>query len=149
MYVVPFLKYPANPPSVGDPDTIGKRTALYFLMMLLSVLLAVAAAIARQAARPSLGTWYATVAAVAAFAVVVGLAYAFLPVGQRGAGGLPRHPAVAVPARPLWPSRSTLWAGFGLVFGELAERLLSAGTRRTATAGAAGAAGDGSTRVSS
>ena len=28
VYLVPFLKYPANPPSVGDPDTIGKRTAL-------------------------------------------------------------------------------------------------------------------------
>lgn len=45
VYLVPFLKYPANPPSVGDPDTIGKRTLLYFLMMLLGVLLAVAAVI--------------------------------------------------------------------------------------------------------
>ena len=27
VYVVPFLKYPANPPAVGDPDTIAKRTA--------------------------------------------------------------------------------------------------------------------------
>jgi len=24
--LVPFIKYPANPPSVGDPETIGKRT---------------------------------------------------------------------------------------------------------------------------
>ena len=22
LYLVPFIKYPANPPSVGDPDTI-------------------------------------------------------------------------------------------------------------------------------
>ena len=28
--LVPFLKYPANPPSVGKPDTIAVRTALYF-----------------------------------------------------------------------------------------------------------------------
>ena len=55
VYVVPFLKYPANPPSVGDPDTIGKRTTLYFLMMLLSVLLAVAAVILGQAARTEAG----------------------------------------------------------------------------------------------
>ena len=27
VYLVPFLKYPANPPAVGDPDTIGRRTA--------------------------------------------------------------------------------------------------------------------------
>ena len=33
VYLVPFLKYPANPPSVGDPDTIGKRTALYLSMV--------------------------------------------------------------------------------------------------------------------
>jgi Probable cobalt transporter subunit (CbtA) len=26
VYVVPNLKYPANPPAVGDPDTIGQRT---------------------------------------------------------------------------------------------------------------------------
>src|SRR5579872_6685526 len=30
VHLVPSLKYPSNPPSVGDPDTIGMRTALYF-----------------------------------------------------------------------------------------------------------------------
>ncbi len=45
VYVVPFLKYPANPPAVGNPDTIGKRTTLFFLMVALSLLLAVAAVI--------------------------------------------------------------------------------------------------------
>jgi hypothetical protein len=28
-YLVPFSKYPANPPSVGDPNTIGLRDHLY------------------------------------------------------------------------------------------------------------------------
>ncbi len=28
--VVPALKYPANPPSVGNPETIGARTASFF-----------------------------------------------------------------------------------------------------------------------
>ncbi|MYW41845.1 CbtA family protein [Streptomyces sp. SID161] len=124
VYVVPFLKYPANPPSVGDPDTIGKRTTLYFLMMLLSVLLAVAATILGKRLAPSLGTWWATVVAVAAFAVVIGLAYAFLPVINE----VPKD----FPAALLWRFRlsalaiqSALWAGFGLLFGELAERLLA------------------------
>jgi len=35
--LVPFLKYPANPPSVGSPDTIGRRTALYLLVLAWSV----------------------------------------------------------------------------------------------------------------
>ncbi|MFJ9867732.1 CbtA family protein [Streptomyces sp. NPDC101165] len=124
VYVVPFLKYPANPPSVGDPDTIGKRTTLYFLMMLLSVLLVVAATILGKRLAPSLGTWYATVVAVAAFAVVIGLAYAFLPAVNE----VPKD----FPATLLWRFRlsalaiqAVLWGGFGLLFGELAERQLN------------------------
>ncbi|MFF4756483.1 CbtA family protein [Streptomyces sp. NPDC002514] len=123
VYVVPFLKYPANPPSVGDPDTIGKRTALYFLMMLLGVLLAIGATILGKRLAPRLGTWYATVTAVAAFALVIGLAYAFLPAVNEVPAGFP--------ATLLWRFRlsalavqAVLWGGFGLAFGELAERLL-------------------------
>jgi len=39
------LKYPANSPAVGEPATIGYRTGLFFLMILISlggVVLAVA-----------------------------------------------------------------------------------------------------------
>ncbi|MEU6369236.1 CbtA family protein [Streptomyces sp. NPDC046931] len=124
VYVVPFLKYPANPPSVGDPDTIGKRTGLYFLMMVLSVLLAIAATMLGKRLAPNLGTWYATVVAVAGFVLVIGLAYAFLPVVNE----VPKD----FPATLLWRFRlsalamqAVLWGGFGLVFGELAERLLN------------------------
>ncbi|MFK0150747.1 CbtA family protein [Streptomyces sp. NPDC090499] len=124
VYVVPFLKYPANPPSVGDPDTIGKRTTLYFLMMLLSVLLAVAATILGKRLQPRLGTWWSAVLAVAAFAVVIGLAYQFLPV-------INEVPA-DFPATLLWRFRLSalaiqvvMWVGFGLLFGELAERVLN------------------------
>jgi cytochrome b561 len=34
---VPNLKYPANPPSVGIPATIGIRTALYFSMIAIPI----------------------------------------------------------------------------------------------------------------
>ncbi|MFJ8112035.1 CbtA family protein [Streptomyces sp. NPDC096132] len=124
VYVLPFLKYPANPPAVGDPDTIGKRTTLYFLMIVLSVLLAVAAVLLGRRLAPKLGTWYATVTAVAAFALAIGLAFAFLPSVNEVPSGFP--------ATVLWRFRlsalaiqATLWGVFGLVFGELAQRLLS------------------------
>ncbi|MFJ2607174.1 CbtA family protein [Streptomyces sp. NPDC087425] len=123
VYVVPFLKYPANPPAVGNPDTIGRRTTLYFLMMLLSVLLAIAATLLGKRLAPRLGNWWATVLAIAAFAVVIGLAFAFLPV-------VDEVPA-DFPASVLWRFRLaalaiqiSLWTGFGLLFGELAERVL-------------------------
>lgn len=124
VYVVPFLKYPANPPAASDPDTLGKRTALYFLMIALSVLLAVGAVILGRGLAPRLGNWYATVAASAAFIVMVGLAYVFLP-------GVNETPA-DFPATVMWRFRvdalaiqCTLWAGFGLLFGHLAGRLLA------------------------
>ena len=47
--VVPMVKYPANPPSVGDPATIGLRTALYFELIAVSL---AAAALSAALARP-------------------------------------------------------------------------------------------------
>ncbi|MGW2366657.1 CbtA family protein [Streptomyces sp. NPDC001667] len=124
VYVVPFLKYPANPPSVGEPDTITKRTTLYFLMIALSVLLGVAAVILGKRLAPRLGNWHATVVASAAFVLVTGLAYAFLPAVNEVPKGFPatvlrqfRLAALAV--------QCTLWAVFGLLFGHLAERVLT------------------------
>ncbi|MGW4031197.1 CbtA family protein [Streptomyces sp. NPDC004838] len=124
VYVVPYLKYPPNPPAVGDPDTIGKRTALYFLMIVLTVLLAVAAVIAGKRLAPRLGNWNATVAAGAGFVVAVGVAFAFLPSFDEVPKGFP--------ASVVWEFRLatlaiqvTLWTVFGLVFGHLAERLLA------------------------
>jgi predicted cobalt transporter CbtA len=123
VYVVPFLKYPANPPAVGDPDTIAERTTLYFLMVVLSVLLAVATVILGKRLAPRLGNWNATLAAGAFFVLAVGLAYAFLPSFNE----VPEH----FPATLLWQFRLaalavqvTLWTSFGLLFGLLAEREL-------------------------
>ncbi|AZP15774.1 hypothetical protein EJC51_06455 [Streptomyces aquilus] len=124
VYVVPFLKYPANPPAVGDPDTLDQRTALFFLMIVLSVLLTVGTVILGKRLAPRLGNWNATLAAGAFFVLVVGLAYAFLPSFNE----VPEH----FPAALLWQYRLaalavqvTLWTAFGLVFGLLAERQLA------------------------
>ncbi|MFF9349115.1 CbtA family protein [Streptomyces sp. NPDC014734] len=136
VYVVPFLKYPANPPAVGNPDTIGRRTGLFFLMVALSVLLAVAAVILGRRLAPRLGNWNATIAAAAGYVVVIGLAYAFLPsfneVGKD------------FPATLLWEFRLatlavqvTLWTVFGVVFGHLTERLLAPGAASAGTSAAA------------
>ncbi|MER5767194.1 CbtA family protein [Streptomyces sp. NPDC001985] len=128
LYVVPFLKYPPNPPAVGDPGTIGERTAVYFLMVVVSVLLGLAALITGRRLAPRLGNWNATVAAVAGFVAATGLAFAFLPSYNE----VPKD----FPAAVVWEFRLatlaiqvTLWAVFGLVFGHLAERLLTPGAR--------------------
>lgn len=36
LYVIPFLKYPANPPTVGDPETVVLREILYIAFIAIS-----------------------------------------------------------------------------------------------------------------
>ena len=36
LFFIPFLKYPSNPPTVGDPETIAFRSSIYIAFMALS-----------------------------------------------------------------------------------------------------------------
>ncbi len=54
--LVPMLKYPPNPPSIGAPETIGLRTALCFELMLVSVGAVVPGARRPMAHGPTSGT---------------------------------------------------------------------------------------------
>ena len=51
--LIPFTKYPANPPTIGNPDTISKRTVLFVAMIAISILAVIAAARVRRAFRRS------------------------------------------------------------------------------------------------
>ena len=79
VYMVPFVKYPANPPSAGHPETIAQRGGFYLLMVLLSVVLLIAAVWFGQRLRGRFGTWNAALLAGAAFVVAVGIVMALLP----------------------------------------------------------------------
>jgi predicted cobalt transporter CbtA len=119
--LVPAIKYPANPPAVGDPATIGSRTALYFVMLALSVVvLAAAIALARRL-QTRFGAWNAALIAGAAFIVVTALVYYALPAVNE----VPDRFSAVV----LWRFRVAslgmhlvLWATIGLLFGFLSER---------------------------
>ncbi|MET8541225.1 CbtA family protein [Kitasatospora sp. NPDC004799] len=133
VYLVPFLKYPATPPAVGNPDTVGQRTTLFFLMIALSVLLGVAAVIVGRRLAPRLGTWNATVAAGACYVAVMAVLFAVLPDN----GDAVKE---SFPSALLWDFRlasigiqAALWTAFGLLFGALAQRLLVPPTAAAAT----------------
>jgi Probable cobalt transporter subunit (CbtA) len=121
--VVPFVKYPADPPSVGSPDTIGHRTALYFGLLVVSVLLAVTAVDVAKRTRRRLGDWNATLLAAGLFVVAAAVVEVLLPTVDEVPDGFP--------ASVLWHFRlaslgtqAVLWATLGLLFGTLTERAL-------------------------
>jgi predicted cobalt transporter CbtA len=63
--IFPFIKYPANPPGVGEPESIGYRQTLYIGFIALAVLgLALATALRRRA-----GGWLVPALFYAAWAV--------------------------------------------------------------------------------
>jgi hypothetical protein len=119
--VVPALKYPANPPAVGDPETIGSRTALYLTLIAISLLALLAAWRALRQLPQSLAPSTRQLASVGLFVAVVGLAFAILPAVNE----VPR----GYPADLLWGFRVTslgvqamLWSGLGVLFGLACER---------------------------
>ena len=121
VYVVPNLKYPANPPSIGDPDTIGLRTVLYFVMILLSLAAMVGAGMLRRRLLARWGVWDAALIAGAAYVVAILAVALVMPSVNEVPEGFP--------AAVLWQFRIAslgaqviMWGTLGLVFGRLTER---------------------------
>src|ERR1700744_5145464 len=69
VYLLPFVKYPANPPAIGHTFTIGTRTALYLTMVACSLVLLIAAVILCRRLIPRFGVFNSTLIAAAAFCV--------------------------------------------------------------------------------
>lgn len=127
--LVPFLKYPANPPTVSSSDTIGERTALYFGFLLISVVAATLATYAACRLRERTGTFGGVVAGASAYLLVVVVAgQVFAGVDEVG----------DFPGSLLWSFRlsslltlATLWAVLGVVLTGMVIRLFA---RETAVA---------------
>ncbi|MFO1183674.1 MAG: CbtA family protein [Bauldia sp.] len=123
IYVVPAIKYPPNPPAASDPDTIKMRTALYFIMLAVSVGAALVGWALRQRLVKQLGNWNGSLAAAGAYLVAIVAAMLLLPTLHELPEGFP--------ADTLWDFRlsslgiqAVLWGSIGLIFGAVVERTL-------------------------
>jgi hypothetical protein len=122
--LVPFTKYPVNPPSVGDAATITERTLLYFAMLAITALALVAAIRLRRQLRGRVGTWDATIAAGALFVSLVAVAQLILPAAHATPAGFPADVLYQFRLASLGIN-ATLWLTIGLGFGAAAQRLLA------------------------
>src|SRR5215510_1528541 len=78
IFLIPALKYPANPPAVGDPETIEYRESLYIGMLVISGFTALGVAILYR----SLGQnrkESRKIIVPAIYAVIIALAFTVLP----------------------------------------------------------------------
>ena len=121
MVVFPALKYPPNPPTVGDPDTIATRTTLYLGLCVLGLLLAAASYTgAVRLRQTTLSTPIRQLVVGAATVAAGAVILAVLPALED---------PVAVPAALLWSFRlgsiaiqAVLCLGTAVLFGLLAAR---------------------------
>jgi hypothetical protein len=127
VYLVPYLKYPANPPSVGNPETIGYRTALYLGMIVISIGAMIAALNLGRALLRRLEAWHAVLVAGAAYVAIIAISFTAMPAVN--------EVPPSFPADLLWQFRLAalgmqlvLWTALGLLFGELTERASRAAT---------------------
>jgi hypothetical protein len=149
LYLVPFLKYPASPPAVGNDATIAARAGLYGVMVVACVVFGAAAVWLGQRLAQRFGTWNATLLAGLAFLVVIGAVMLLLPsLGSLSANAGAVGPLMTETPQPLLdPSgaivfpgfdadllyyfrlysviaQALLWGVIGVAFAPLAERLL-------------------------
>jgi predicted cobalt transporter CbtA len=119
--VVPFLAYPPNPPSVGQAETIGQRTALYFLLMAISVIAASAAILLGRRAANRWGTWYGSVAAIAGYLAAMSMIITVMPSYHEVPSGFPASLLYDLRLASLG-TRLALWAVLGVALAELISR---------------------------
>jgi predicted cobalt transporter CbtA len=118
--LLPALKIPANPPAVGDPETVNRRTLIWVLTILVSVAI-VLAVFALDGILVARGLTAAARSAIdaAAFLALATVILLVLP-------GTPDKIPGDVPPALVWDFRlaslaqlGAMWATLGLVFGLL------------------------------
>ena len=76
MFVIPFLKYPGNPPAVGNPDTIYLRESLYLGFLAVSAVYALGLGVLFYRFR---GVRHIRIIIPLVYAVIMSSAFALFP----------------------------------------------------------------------
>jgi len=139
--LMPALKYPANPPGVGLPDTAAARSSAFLAITVISVVSACVALAAGLAASRRWGGWPASLLAVGGYVAVMLSAMVLLPSFHEvpgpvaGPNGLvlDGFPAEVLAEFRLYSlmTQVLVWMAIGATFGWLvAQRKATADRRR-------------------
>lgn len=123
LYVIPFLKYPANPPAVSLDETIRQRTLLYLMMVVLSVVALAGAVWLGRTLVERCGAWSAALIAGAAYVVVIAIVMMVLPAIDETPADFPADVLYEFRLYSLG-TQVVLWAIIAVVFGSTVQRLL-------------------------
>jgi predicted cobalt transporter CbtA len=127
--LVPFLKYPATPPAVGNGETIGDRTSWYFAFMLVSLAFAALSTLLAVRVTDNSGAYAGVLSGIGLYVVAMVVTGQLMPtVNEIG----------DFPADVLWYFRraslitmATMWAVLGVGLTGLVGRLYRTETART------------------
>lgn len=158
IYMVPYLKYPANPPGIGHPDTIHARGNLYLGMVGVSIASVIAAFYLARYLASRFGGWNGSIATGIVFIAWIAIVMAIFPALGHLHSNLVQYGNLATetpqplknaagqivypgfPADVLFKFRLysvlnqiILWSTIGLTFGLLAERALAPATEPDAS----------------
>lgn len=118
LFMIPALKYPANPPAVGDPETISYRQIIYLVFLAISGFSVLALAFVYR----KLGTGWAKKAIVLSlYAAIMAVAFVAMP---------PNPDEIAAPMDLVVSFRiasaftmSMFWGLLGIILGAFWDRL--------------------------
>jgi predicted cobalt transporter CbtA len=119
--LVPFLKYPPNPPAVGDPATINQRTISYLAILVIGLTAVWAAVVAYRSPRPHAPEWLRAAAGLTAFLLVVTIGYVLLPTIDEVPDTFPPSLLYTFRITSLG-TQVVLWTALGLAFAALLAR---------------------------
>jgi predicted cobalt transporter CbtA len=129
LYLIPFLKYPPNPPAISLGETIRQRTLLYLLMVVLSAALLVAAVWLGRRLLARFGAWSATLIAAGCYVVGVAVVTLAMPTIDETPDGFPADVLYEFRLYSLG-TQVVLWAVIAVAFASMAQRLLAEAPRR-------------------
>ncbi|MFI5938422.1 CbtA family protein [Actinoplanes sp. NPDC051494] len=122
LVLVPFVKYPPNPPAVGDPSTIDQRTIGYLAIVVIGLVAVWAGVLASRSPRSGAPEWLRLLAGLGAFLVVVVVGYVLLPNIDEVPETFP--PSLLYNFRiTSLGTQVTLWVSLGIAFAALLARL--------------------------